>query len=460
MVLARADQKYLQSPEHQLALQLFQELEPQNVSIAQSKVDVGFNINQVLVDVKDLSVLARRALLGCYFLAATTPENLSGQYDFDLGFFKWLINYSNSNNLTHLKKVLREAQKAALEANLLDPEHPTKDKWASVPLMGIVTIQGGRIAFQLPSPLVAGIANPDGIMMYLSLRIQANFTSIYAQTLFAKVVPLKSDGCTPWMSLPEFARWMNIDQFKWAKEYRYLNRDVICVAVAQINEHSDIELTLDTKKEAGTRKVAFLRFLIRAKQDQQNWTGAANSVVSEQQIYDVLTNEFRMSPKDLDTVMANRDRWTNSRILDAIAYTRHRMNDSKQEHLRKPGSYFLKALAEGYRIVTEEEHKAAQADKAFELNRRQQVQQEAKSKAAIKVESTETKAILAAYAKLDEGKQAELWALYLKSPAWRAVKLGLEAEAAGSPDRVALLRDPKIKAGFARMVKPYLLGQQ
>lgn len=447
----------LRSPEQQLALQLFNDLAPANLSITDSETDVGFNINQMLVDVKDLTALARKALVGCYFLAATSPANPAGAYDFDLGFFKWLINYSSSNNLDHLKKVLREAQKAAIEANLLDPTNAGKDKWASVPLMGVVTIAGGRIAFKLPIELVAGLTNPNGIMMYLSLRIQANFTSIYAQTLFAKVVPLVNDGCTPWMTLPEFSKWMNIDRWEWAKEYRYLNRDVIKVALEQVNKHSDLLLTLETFKVE--RRVERLRFVIERKTD---WGNSTEGVISEKMIYDTLKDEFKMSSKDLDEVLKNRERWTNVKIFDAIAYTRNRMNNTELDFLRRPGNYFLDALKNGYTLVTPEQHNAEAATKKMELKRREEIQAATLAKKAKKAVSSQTKAVMDSFWAMDPEKQAELWTIYTRSPGAKSLitRTQKKFNDGQDMDRDALLAVDTIQAGFTQIVLGALDSQQ
>lgn len=441
------------SHEAQLALQLFSELGP-TTSIAKSPTDVGFNINQLLVDVKDLSLLGRKALLGCYFLASTSPPgNAAGAFDFDLGFFKWLINFSSSNNLAHLKKVLTEAQKSAIQVNIIDPDKPKKDRWVSVPLLGPVGIQGGRIAFKLPTELLAELSNPAGILMYLSLRIQANFTSVYAQTLFAKVMPLKDDGCTPWITLAEFAVMMNVSQYKWAKEYRYLNRDVICVAVEQINEHANIKLTLETKTARGSRRIEYIRFLIEPKSGAESSVDSLNGVISEQEIYRVLTEEFVMAPKDLDKVMANRDRWSNAKLLDAIAYTRARMADANLDQLRRPANYFLNALENGYRIVPPAKKKAEAADTAFEKKRRAKVQDDEKAAAKARI-----KALMAQYADLDAETQNVLWGKYSRSSYGRVtIKSVQQQENDGEAmERDALLAVARVRSGLAALVEAHL----
>lgn len=451
------------SPEQQLALQLFADLMPSKTSIAGAPTDIGFNISHVLVDLKDLTLLARKALIGCYFLAAT-EKSPGSAYDFDLGFFKWLINYTSSNNLDQLKDALTRAQKSLIQMNVIDPARPDRDKWASVHLMGDVMLARGRIAFTLPPRLVAELSNPngDGVMMYLSLRIQANFTSIYAQTLYAKIVPLKPDGCSPWMSLPDFAQWMNVDQYEWAKEYRYLNRDVIKVAVDQINKFSNMKLTPETKTARGSRKIEFVRFVIEDKPTEDSWLASVNGIATEKQIYDVLTREFSMEAKDLDKVKAGREEWTNERLQEAIEFTRNRLLDTRLDPIRRPGNFFLKALQEGWKVPNAARNNAEKENAAFELNQREELRKKAEAKAAAEKNTqaidASVKSVLEAFHGLTADHQAELWNKYRTSGATRMFETfnrKIEKEENDGADMAMedLLKFKKVADAFAAWVK-------
>lgn len=451
------------SPEQQLALQLFADLMPAKTSIADAPTDIGFNISQILVDLKDLTLLARKALIGCYFLAAT-EKSPAPVYDFDLGFFKWLINFSSSNNLDQLKDALTRAQKSLIQMNIIDPSRPDRDKWASVHLMGDVMLARGRIAFTLPSRLVAELSNPngDGVMMYLSLRIQANFTSIYAQTLFAKIVPLKQDGCSPWMSLPEFAQWMNVDQYDWAKEFRYLNRDVIKVAVDQINKFSDMKLTPETKTARGSRKIEFVRFLIEDKPNtEDSWLTSVNGIATEKQIYDVLTNEFAMEAKDLDKVKAGRKDWTNDRLQEAIEFTRNRLLDTRLEPIRRPGNFFLKALINGWKVPNVAREKAEKENAAFELQQREAVRKKAAEVKKVDKVAANVERALAAFYALPMDKQAALWSQYRASAATRMFetfnrKIEKEENGGAEMTMMDLLKFKRVSDAFGAWVEKQL----
>lgn len=450
------------SPEQQLALQLFADLIPTKTPIANSPEDIGFNISQALVDLKDLTLLARKALIGCYFLAATENSQTT-VYDFDLGFYKWLINYSSSNNLDQLKDALVRAQKSLIQMNIIDPVRPERDKWASVHLMGDVMLARGRITFTLPPRLAAELSNPNGngVMMYLSLRIQANFTSIYAQTLYAKIVPLKLEGCSPWMSLPEFAQWMNVDQYEWAKEFRYLNRDVIKVAVEQINKHSDMELKVETRTARGSRKIEFVRFVIEDKPTDDSWLASVNDIATEKHIYEVLTDEFSMDAKDLDKVKAGKKEWTNERLLEAIEFTRNRLKDTRLEIIRRPGNFFLKALELGLKVPNTAREAEKKANAAFELQQREEVRKKAESAKQVKTVDATRQKVLAEFSQLPDDRQAALWHEYRVSSStkmFEAFNRQIEKKQNDGAEMAMadLLKDKKVANAFSTWVEKQL----
>lgn len=453
----------------QLTLKLFEDLMPSGASIAESPTDVGFNIAQILVDVKDLTLLAKRALMGCYYIAATSAQSDANTpvvpgvrpvFRADLGLFKWLINYGKSNNVDHLKDALTRAQKALIQMNVIDPSNPAKDLWGSVHLMGEVAIGNGQIVFDLPASLAHELSNPtsrNGVVMYLSLRIQANFTSIHAQTLHAKIAAMKDAGCTPWMTLAEFASWMHVEP----TEFKYLNRDVIKIAVAQINEHSDVTLTLETQKLPKSRSVGMVRFLIVRKTN----FAPVNEMERETEIYKILTEEFGMGVTDLNKFQQarNDNAWSIDRVMNAIEYTRSKIHGGK-ETIRRPGGYFQRAVAEGWSLGTAPAlaYQAAQKTTAMNAQLREKVRQvseEAQSGA-----SAELSALVAnsktRFESLTEDEQHSLWA---KFRAMRTVKTligGIEKKTNQGAEmaRETLILDPKISGLWWGFVAKQLEG--
>lgn len=105
-----------QAASTQLALTLFEELAPQDKKIAESPIEIGYQRNNIFLDIADLKLAARRALDVLYFLVAEDQftddqnNNISNMYTVDLGFYRWL-NATSSKNIDHIAETLREAQK-------------------------------------------------------------------------------------------------------------------------------------------------------------------------------------------------------------------------------------------------------------------------------------------------------------------------------------------------------------
>jgi hypothetical protein len=66
---------------------------------------------------------------------------------------------------------------------------------------------------------------------------------------------------TPWWDVDVFRKLMSVDQMTSYKQFKLLNRAVIQPAMKEVNELSNIQLELETKRRG--RSVTGLRFLIR-----------------------------------------------------------------------------------------------------------------------------------------------------------------------------------------------------
>ena len=202
-----------------------------------------------------------------------------------------------------------------------------------------------------------------------------------------------------------------------------------------------------------------VRFIIEKKADRDTWENSVEGVITEQKIYEVLSGEFAMAPKDLDKVMARRTEWTNVKLWDAIEYTRNRMKDTKLEFLRKPGNYFLTALENGFRLVTPAKKKADKANAVFETERREKIR--AAEKKVTKGQAVETDAVMAAFEELAADTQDELWNTYARSPAKSIIKSVEKSANGGEPMvRGELLKVARVRAGFAGYVQKHLAAQE
>ncbi len=414
----------------QLALDIFRDIRLTDSSITDVQKEIGYNKSNLLIDVSDLSLVARRVLNGCYFLAAENPN--PEYYDLPVEFFKWLINY-DSRNHSHLKKAIREAQKASVVINIIDSNDQKRDKWASVPMLGATAISNGRVIFKIPEELRHQLHNPLGFT-YLSLRITAAFNSQYAITLYEKLSALKQQGGSDWFEMEKFKEWIGVSNVKSYDEYKALRRNVIDPSIFQINDISDIFVSLEVKRTS--RKISHIRFLVRDNPDGK-FVLRMDYRKSIQELYDTLVREFGLSDDNLAKIIENRIEWTNERIQMAIEFTRFRIKQVPGK-IKYPGIYLMNAIEKGFSLG--EAEKTRVTIKRDEKNPEVEVQKIQKDKEA-STSVLKVKKILLA---LPTKQKEELGLSFSRSPAGIILK--------GESDPEKIINHSRAKAGFAAFV--------
>lgn len=423
----------------QLALEIFNDLSLISTPISEVQKDIGYNKSNLLIDVSDLSLVARRVLNGCYFLAAENPQQ--DYYDLPVEFFKWLINY-DSRNHAHLKKAIREAQKASVVINILDNDNPKLDKWASVPMLGSTAISNGRVVFKIPEELRHQLHNPLGFT-YLSLRITAAFNSQYAITFYEKLSALKHQGGSDWMEIDKFKEWIGVSNVKSYEEYKALRRNVIDPSIAQINDISDIFVTVDVKRAA--RRISHIRFQVR-ENPHGKFVLRMDYRKSIQELYDTLVKEFGLSEENLALIVENRAEWTNERIQMAIEFTRFRMKQTPGK-IKYPGIYLMNAIEKGFSLGDAEKLRIAAKAGSAEESRIEIDAQKDKKNAETKdvVEKARGKLL-----GLTDERKNQLALAYVKSSAGIILR--------GESDPEKILDHPRAGAGFAAFLLKSLEG--
>ncbi|MFL9610999.1 replication initiation protein [Methylobacillus sp. Pita2] len=328
----------------QLALQIFDELKLTGRSITESPVDISFAKNNLLIDLSELGLIARRSLNAALYIASTMHPDEKGTYLVELDYFKWLINFDKSNNLSHLKKSLRDAQKSAMQVQVIG-ETSDKDSWASVPLLGAAGIANGKVAFKVPDDVIKHVKNPESYTM-LSLRISSALTSQYALTLYEKLNSMLFRGGTEWMTVENAREYAGASGVKTLEKYGDFKRYVLTPSIEQINELTDISVTLETKCTEGTRRITHIKFKVT-----RNENGALNLYrgvrFDLKEVYDILVTEFGLNQDNLNDIMANRKTYTDARILDAVHFTRDRMQKTTVKY---PALYLLEAIKKGHKL--------------------------------------------------------------------------------------------------------------
>jgi len=328
-----------QSDAHQLALALFEDFAPLSKSIADAPSEIGFSRNNILVEIEDLSLATRRALDAAYFIVSQ-EEAVCKSYEVDLNFFQWLMAYSSSNR-KHFRALMVEAQKAVIQVQDTDPDDDQDDRWGAVQMLGAVKIYKGKLVFEVHDSLQRAIKNPVS-SHFLSLRLI--FSSLHAKILHDRLLPVVTEGGTPWIPIQELRRWLSCTT-KTYDEFKYIKRDVLEPAIKQINSLSSIEVSLDTRNLPGTKKIGEVRF--RVKADQHGTASMAPMLVLKE-LYDILNDEIGLSTAQFSEIISNREAWTDARIRQALEYTRFSCRRGKVN--RSVSGFFMRALKDGYNV--------------------------------------------------------------------------------------------------------------
>jgi replication initiator protein len=451
-----ADDIIAKATTRQMSLELFEDMFPEGLSISESSKEIGYQRNNVFIDITDLGIAARRLIDAAYFIVAQ-EEQAAPHYDVDLNYFKWLMRYDSKNH-THLRSVVTEAQKALIQVT--DTPHnrepSVEDLWVSVQLIGIVGIRGGRIRFEVPPQLLRHIRDPQK-SHWLSLRITSAFTLSAARAIYDHVLPFVGQGLTDWIPLNSVRAWIGKSGTS-AAVFKYFKRDTLEPAVRQINDLSDIELSYETRTESpSTKKIDRLRFRMNRKDTADS---VRASLQGAQNLYLTLKNEFGISEKQFGLISENRALWTDERIQQAIEYTRFRLNQGKIT--QSPGGYLMKALRDNWQIPDAErkmvqvlEERAA-AERARDTAREQAIRDVEASHAAKDAEARsriaqEVNLGREQFHQFDARSRKDFVRGYLASPAGKLLVKRLKLDATSLTEN-ELLSHADLSWGFLQYV--------
>lgn len=430
-----------QAASTQLALTLFEELAPQDKKIAESPIEIGYQRNNIFLDIADLNLAARRALDVLYFLVAEDQftddqnNNISNMYTVDLGFYRWL-NATSSKNIDHITETLREAQKGAIQINiqrnLIETEKNIKsgsqekievkktESWASIPLLGVVAIDSGQLKFEIHPALASQIKKPEN-SHFLSLR--QVFNTVHGKILHEFLLPYWDKKMTPWIELEKLREKLEATA-KTYDQFKYFNQYVLIKAINDIKRATRREITIETRKADIGRKIGYVRFSLA---DLEDFSKDSYMTILKEQ-YIILTEEIGLSNANLDKIVASRNIWDSKRIQDAIEFTRFQFRNGQIKTSVK--GYFMMALEKGLKVGTMD----LELEKQREAEKKKLQSMSEKFKSNISKKENEDKRIQQALSKegwktfesLEAEKQGDLMVSFSKSSVGRIVATSLK----------------------------------
>jgi hypothetical protein len=133
--------------------------------------------------------------------------------------------------------------------------------WITFNMFGQCIVENGICDFEYPSFVAEAIANPKRYIKLL-LRVQNCFQSSYGLGLYeflkTRYIEKMKKGYSE-MAVDEFRSLMGLENGKY-KEFKQLKKNVINTAIKEINEKTDLFVTVELEKMS--RKVIKIRFQI------------------------------------------------------------------------------------------------------------------------------------------------------------------------------------------------------
>ena len=277
----------------------------------------------------------------------------------------------DSKNQEYLKDMLRSLRSCEVEWNLLNKDN--KQVWGVASLLASAEIENGICTYGFAPHLRLKLHNPR-VYAKLNLRLQNQFTSRYALILWELCFDYfdtdRAQGETPFMPLATFKELIGLKADEYPV-FGFLNRDVIKLAVKEINDLTDYLVEVEQKRLV--RRVAELKFRI---------TKVKHLPVQESLFPDI----ENLSPVAVELVQAEIDRNMALQIADQAwdfvnpeklsppgtysdfaAYVAEKIEISQQAaEVNNRGGFIIKAIRENYQDTQVQKERQVRAEKIRE----------------------------------------------------------------------------------------------
>ncbi|WP_386630659.1 replication initiation protein [Sulfitobacter geojensis] len=164
----------------------------------------------------------------------------------------------DSHNSAYLKGALKGLMETVVEFDVLEDDGETS--WEAMVLLPYAKLKGGVCTYRYEQSLAEKLYHPD-VYSKINLSVLREMKSAHALVLYENCYRYVDIAHTPWWDVDVFRKLMSVDQLTSYKQFKLLNRAVIQPAMKEVNELSNIQLELETKRKG--RTVTGLRFIIR-----------------------------------------------------------------------------------------------------------------------------------------------------------------------------------------------------
>ncbi len=156
-----------------------------------------------------------------------------------------------------LKRSILSLMTIVIQWNAL---HDDENDWEASPFLAYASVKKGVCTYGYSPELREKLYDP-AIYARINLSVQREFRSGYALSLYENCVRFRRTGSTGWIELDTWRDLLGVTEGTYPA-FKELRRRVLNPAVKEVNEHSDIYITLDQPKREKRRIIA-LKFNIK-----------------------------------------------------------------------------------------------------------------------------------------------------------------------------------------------------
>jgi len=247
----------------------------------------------------------------------------------------------DSNDYQLLKEALEALVDLKIRWNILDEKN--RLEWGISSFLAQAVIRDGVCRYAYPPALRKRLHNPE-VYARINLLVQEKFTSSYALALYENTVRFRKVGTTGWVTLEHWRDLLGVGDGQHV-EFKYLNRDVLKPAIAEVNERSDIHLDVKLMREK--RRVVAMKFSVTDKLAESKAALSSGESVeaSTEALADALVR-LGCTVSQISEVLREFDTEVIQRNLD---YVRRQVHQGKP--IRNLAGYMVAAIRNDYATI-------------------------------------------------------------------------------------------------------------
>lgn len=304
-----------------------------------------------LIHCENKLTLIQRKICNVLLFNALDTINVQDIHEISFKQLCSLVGY-NSNDINLIKKSLKTLISVVMEWNLLEDSkfvtdtHASDDSiaWHASSLLAGASISKGVIRYSY-SPQIKTVLSSLEIYGRINLFVQSKFNSSYSLVLYENCVRFKNIKQTSWLDLQLFRSLMGISEDKYPS-FKELKRNIITVAVNEINQKSDILIEPEYRKIG--RQITAIKFLIA---ENDNYKPAFKKlskspkkdeakIKSQSTVLDMLICDFAIAKKRAEEIIGA---YEPEYLLEKINLIKNKNN------IENHTAYLIAALKDDYK---------------------------------------------------------------------------------------------------------------